>query len=113
MAKHQYPRRTSGTFIVKCQAPQLIIVRPCLPSRYAAKVTMQGTEDGIVVAEEDRVNHGGTTSRNGQASHCRRCCASQITEVDGRSLQRRCLSSTERGFAITGVSPYVTTADDY
>ena len=27
----------------------------------------------VVVAEEDRVNHGGTISRNEQASHCRRC----------------------------------------
>ena len=25
----------------------------------------------VVVAEEYRVNHGKTTSRNGQASHCR------------------------------------------
>ena len=33
----------------------------------------------VVVAEEDCVTHGGTTSRNGQASHCRRCCAAQMT----------------------------------
>ena len=36
----------------------------------------------VVVAEEDRVNHGGTTSRNGQASHCHRCCVSQTIEVE-------------------------------
>ena len=42
-------------------------------------------------------NHGGTRSRNGQASHCRRCCASQTTEVNGQSSQQRGLS--------VGVSP--------
>ena len=52
----------------------------------------------VVVAEESRVNRGGATSRNGPASHCRRCCASRATEVDGRPLQRRRLvcRSTQR-----------------
>ena len=31
------PRRTSGTFIVNDRASQIIIVRPCLSSRYATK----------------------------------------------------------------------------
>ena len=30
---------------------------------------------------EDSVNHGDSTLRNGHASHCRCCCASQTTEV--------------------------------
>ena len=38
------------------------------------------------------MNQGGTTSRDGQASHCRRCYASQTIEVDGRPLQWRRLS---------------------
>ena len=45
----------------------------------------------VVVAEEDRVNHG-KTLRNEQASHCRCCCASQTTDRDGLPLQRRRLS---------------------
>ena len=52
----------------------------------------------VVVAEEDHVHHGGNTFRNGQARHCRRCCAMQTAEVDGQrmgsrwALQRRRLS---------------------
>ena len=37
----------------------------------------------VVVAEEDLVNHERTTSSNGQASRCRDCCASRMTEIDG------------------------------
>ena len=37
-------------------------------------------------------NQGKTKSKNGQTSHCRRCCASQTTEVDGWPLQRTHLS---------------------
>ena len=58
----------------------------------------------VVVAQEDRVNHGWTTSRNEQASHCCRCCVSQTTEVDGQPLQRRRLWETERCLGVTGVS---------
>ena len=36
----------------------------------------------VVVTEEDRVNHGRTAQRNGQASHCRPFYALQMTEVD-------------------------------
>ena len=46
----------------------------------------------VVVADEDLVNQGRTISRNGHASRCRHCCASQITEIDGQSdynLNRR------------------------
>ena len=32
------------------------------------KIILEGTVDGTVVAEEDLVNHGKTTSKNGQAS---------------------------------------------
>ena len=58
-------------------------------------IILHGTCIGanVVVAEEDRLNHGGTTSRNGQASHSRRCFPSQTTEVDERPLGGgRCLS---------------------
>ena len=41
----------------------------------------------VVVTEEDRVNHGGT-KRNGQASHCRRCCATIAVEVPVRVPKR-------------------------
>ena len=43
----------------------------------------------VVFTEEDRVNHGGTTSRNEQTSHSRRSCA---TEVDEQPPQQRLLS---------------------
>ena len=46
----------------------------------------------VGVAEVNRVNHWNTTSRNGQASRCRHCCASRMTEADGRSSHRRHLS---------------------
>ena len=43
---------------------------------------------GLVVAYEDLVNHWRTTSVNGQASWCRHCCASRMTEVDGQWSQQ-------------------------
>ena len=46
----------------------------------------------VVVAEEDLVNHGMTTTKNGHASRCRHCCASQMTEVDEQSSQQVHLS---------------------
>ena len=46
----------------------------------------------VVVKKKDLINHGRTTSGNGQASRCRHCCASQVTEVDGQSSQRMHLS---------------------
>ena len=59
----------------------------------------------VVVAEEGRVNHRGTTSRNGRTSHCRRCRASQTTEVDVWLLQRRHLSQyRQRRLGVTGGS---------
>ena len=42
----------------------------------------------VVVAEKDLVNHGRTTSTNGQANRCRRCCVLLMIEVHGRSSQR-------------------------
>ena len=35
----------------------------------------------VVITEEDHVNRGRTTSRNIQASPCRRCCSLQMTEA--------------------------------
>ena len=46
----------------------------------------------VVVAEEDHVNHGRTTSVNGQASYCRRYCALHMTEVGVSPSERRHLS---------------------
>ena len=46
----------------------------------------------VVVAEEDRANHGRTTLRNGWASRCRDCCAQQTIEVDEQPLHGRHLS---------------------
>ena len=43
----------------------------------------------VGIAEEDRTNHGWTTSRNGQASQTCHCYASQMTEADGQSLKWR------------------------
>ena len=53
----------------------------------------------VVITEEDHVNHWGTTSRNGQASHCHRCCASQTTQVNERPLQHFCQSTTNDAWA--------------
>ena len=46
----------------------------------------------VVVAGEDLVNHGRTTSSNEQASWCHPCCASQMTELDRHSFQHMHLS---------------------
>ena len=46
----------------------------------------------VVVAEEYLVNHGRTTSRNGQGSRCRHCCASRLTEVSEQLSQQMHLS---------------------
>ena len=42
----------------------------------------------VVFVEDDLVNHGRITSRNGHASRCRHCCASRLTEVSGQSPER-------------------------
>ena len=56
-------------------------------------------------SDEDRANHEETTSSNGQATRCRRCCVSQTTEVDGQPSQRRRLSVYPQGrLGVTGVS---------
>ena len=60
-----------------------------------------------VVAEKDLVNHGTTTSRNGQAIRCRHCCASRMTEVGGQLLQQmHLLEYPQRrlGLGVTGIS---------
>ena len=51
-----------------CQPPQAIMVRGYFCRRHTQpKIILQGTVAGVV-AEEDLVNRGRTTSRNGQAS---------------------------------------------
>ena len=68
-----------STFIVNRQASQVIIVRPCLPSRNAGKNhTLQGTVDGGRRRGRPRKSSR-ATSRNGKAIHCRRCCASKAS----------------------------------
>ena len=42
-----------------------------------SKIILQGTVDGS--------RHRRTISRNAQASQCRHCCTSRMTEVDGQS----------------------------
>ena len=65
-----------------CQASHVFMLRPCLSSLYAAGDHTKRYSGWMVdITKEDRVNHG-RTSRNGQASHCRHCCASQMTETD-------------------------------
>ena len=58
----------------------------------------------VVVAEEDLVNHGRKTARNGQASRCRHCCSSRMTEVDGQSSLQMHLSESypQRRLSVTG-----------
>ena len=48
--------------------------------------------DSRDVADEGLVNRRRTTLGNVQASRCRHCCASHMTEVDGHSSQRMHLS---------------------
>ena len=62
----------------------------------------------VVVAEEDLINHGRATSKNGQASRCRHLCTSQMTEVDGQSSQRmHLLQYPQRRLGVTGISSLV------
>ena len=50
------------------------------------KITLQGTADGRPSCRRGSPRKSWTaTSRNGQTSHCRRCCASQMAEADGRA----------------------------
>ena len=94
MAMGQYPRWTSGIYTASSKALQVIMIRPCLPSRIRCPKSYYGGTTDCSHAEEDCINHGGTTSRNGQGSHYHCYCASQLTEVDGRPLQRRHRRST-------------------
>ena len=58
----------------------------------------------VVAADEDLGNHWSTTSRNGQANHCRCCCALQTTEPDGQPSQQRRLSKyPQRRPSVTGI----------
>ena len=59
----------------------------------------------IIVAEEDCVNHGRTTPRNGQASRCRHCRTLQMTEVDVQSSQQvHLLEYPQQRTGVTGIS---------
>ena len=75
VATGRYPRRTSGAITVNRKASQAIMVRPSLSSWYVAKDYNYKEQWMICVADKDLVNHGRTTSRNGQISRCRYCFA--------------------------------------
>ena len=51
------------------------------------------------MTEEDRIYHGRTTSRNGQASRCHYCCASWMAEVDEPSQWWHLSESSNDGWA--------------
>ena len=88
MAAGQYPCPTSGTVsqlsnITSYHGSAMPTVTIYCQKLWYREPTVDGM---IVIAENDCVNHGGTTSSNGEASHCRHCCASQLTKVNGRPL---------------------------
>ena len=60
----------------------------------------------VVVAEEDLVNHGRTTSRNGQANRCRNCCASRMTKSmsSHRSRTDASVGVPQRRLGVTGIN---------
>ena len=45
MTASRYPGRTSGIFTLNDQVSQVIMVRPCVSSRYADSVILQRTVD--------------------------------------------------------------------
>ena len=59
----------------------------------------------MVVAEEDRANHGGTTSMNGHASHCH-CCASQTTSQWATIAAEASVRVPQQHWGITGVNSF-------
>ena len=74
MAIGQYPRRTSGNFIVKhCKLSWFdhVCRHDTLP-KIAPVETVGGS---------GRQNLAGATSTNGQTSQCYRCCTLQTTEI--------------------------------
>ena len=74
-----------------------------LPTNHAYNWEQYNPRYNIIVAEGNRVNHGNITSKNGQASHCRRCythvphfifvfifyCNSTYLSIRTRMLDRR------------------------
>ena len=60
-----------------------LVSRLCSCGRMRSKL---GLQSEVIV--ESWVHHGRTTSRNGQASRRRHCCASRVTEVGGQSSHR-------------------------
>ena len=74
--------------LARCQEPLLstvesyhgstmsVVMTRCRRSHYKEKWM-------VGVAEEDHVNYGRTTSRNGQPSRCHHCCTSRIQVLMG------------------------------
>ena len=50
------------------------------------KIILREHQMGVIA--EDHASRGRTISKNGQTRHCRRCCALQATEVEGRPSQQ-------------------------
>ena len=105
MATGQYHRQTSGAFTVEHRQPawfdHLCRQICCRKSYYKEQWV-------VVITEADLVNHGRTTSTNGQTSRCRHCCTSQMTEpLRGRSMgsyRGGCICrSTQQCPGITGI----------
>ena len=88
MAAGQYPRQMSGTFVVKCC--KLSWLDHVCHHDMLPKIILRGRVDSSR-RRDDRVNHGGTTSRNGRMYRpviVVVACESQATEIDGRSVIR-------------------------
>ena len=86
-----YDNRSIFTLYVKTS--QLSLFGHVCRLEMPLKIMIQETVDSSQ-RREDSISFGMTTSRNGQASHCRQCCASQTTEVDDQPSQQRGLSDS-------------------
>ena len=106
MATGQYPRPDTRIFyfqpsgVAGCHGLAMSVVMIHCQRSYYKEQWILG------VADEDCVNRGRTTSKNGQANRCRHCCASWMTEADGQSSspfpQRLTCFTTLPGFLVAG-----------
>ena len=102
VATGQYRRRVSGAFTVMHHKLSWFS-HVCRHDTHL-KIILQ-EQWMIVAAEEDLVNHGRTTSRNGQANRCHHCCTSRMTKVDEQSSQK--LGVPQRHLCVTSTSQFV------
>ena len=82
MVTGQYPRQTSAAFRLLSTVNRRKLSWFGVVCRHdtLSNIMLQGAVDGIR-RKEDRVNHGGNTSRHGPASHCRRYCAYHADDI--------------------------------